>query len=108
MYFSKACDCADCGISSTSGIDGCTNAYHCTLLHVNQRFPGAVNSEESSPPEAAECLYSVVSPKQMPRFPAYLDIIPLRVRKNGKEVLTYALLNSDTNKTFCERSLLYV
>ena len=96
----------DCNVSGTCGIAGCTDTNHHTFLHVNQRRPGAVNSGELSPPEAAECLHLVVPSKQTPKSPAYLDIIPLRVLKNNKEVLTYALLDSGANKTFCERSLL--
>ena len=96
----------DCSVSGTCGIAGCTDANHHTLLHVNQRRQGAVNSGELSPPEAAECLHLVVPSKQTPKSPAYLDIILLRVRKNNKEVLAYALLDSGANKTFCERSLL--
>ena len=96
----------DRSVSGTCGITGCTNANQHTILHVNQRRPGAVDSGELSPPEAVECLHLVVPSKQTPRSPAYLDSIPLRVRENNKEVVTYALLDSGANKTFCEKCFL--
>ena len=40
------------------------------------------------------------------QIPRILGHSTYRVRKNGKEVRTYALLNSGANKTFYERNLL--
>ena len=37
---------------------------------------------------------------------AWLDIVPVRVRIKDREVTTYALLDTSSDKTFCERTLI--
>ena len=85
---------------------GCMSQYHHTLLHFdNLSIKPAVVSENAASSDATvvsagHCLHSVLLWSAL-----YLDIVPVRVRANKREICTYALLDSGANKSFCEKVL---
>ena len=93
--------CLDCShrirdCKSTQGcmIEGCNNTRHHTLLHRHE-----VERTESSCCAAVEGLAAVKDKRP------YLMTVPVRVKSGSKEVLTYALLDSGSERSFCVRDL---
>ena len=93
--------CLDCGhricdCKSTQGcmIEGCNDTRHHTLLHRHE-----VEQTESSCCAAVEGLAAVKDKRP------YLMTVPVRVKSGSKEVLTYALLDSGSERSFCVRDL---
>ena len=75
-------------------IEGCNDTRHHTLLHRHE----VVERTESSC-AAVEGVATVVDKRP------YLMTVPLRVKSGTKEVLTYALLDSESERSFCVRDL---
>ena len=93
--------CLDCGhrirdCKSTQGcmIEGCNDTRHHTLLHRHE-----VERTESSCCAAVEGLAAVKDNRP------YLMTVPVRVKSGSNEVLTYALLDSGSERSLCVRDL---
>ena len=104
----------DCFAKSHCAKPGCMSQYHHTLLHFdNLSIKPAVVSENAALSDATvvsagHCLHSVLpSCRQVnvSQRALYLDIVPVRVRANKREICTYAQLDSGANKSFCEKVL---
>ena len=84
----------DCKSTQGCMIEGCNDTRHHTLLHRHE-----VEQTESSCCAAVEGLAAVKDKRP------YLMTVPVRVKSGSKEVLTYALLDSGSERSFCVRDL---
>ena len=82
-------------------VDGCTGKHH-TVLHMFV----AEDQRSSSDSHESEKVFSSVSKGCSVRGPVpYFMTLPVKVRCGREEVVTYALLDSGSQRTFCEKSL---
>ena len=89
----------------------CGSALHVTILHPPKNHvqaSGSINdtavSENLLSCNEKTSLTSLTIISHTKR--TFLDIVPVRVRKGKEFIDTYALLDSGSDRTFCERSLL--
>ena len=82
-------------------VGGCTGKHH-TVLHMFV----AEDQRSSSDSHESEKVFSSVSKGCSVRGPVpYFMTLPVKVRCGREEVVTYALLDSGSQRTFCEKSL---
>ena len=94
-------------------VEGCTNPFHHTLLHFTRKrspvskrtAPEISNLNTDNPPENTIAL-STVSKATDSDANVYLCVVPVRVKYEEKEVLTYAFLDQGSTHTFCDKPLI--
>ena len=93
----------DCTLDKECGIDGCRSKRHHELIH---KFIDLSKSDKSDDAQPTKSMCAAVSNVKSPTSSnTYLMTVPVRVSHGTKEVYTNALLDSGSQKSFCELSL---
>ena len=79
-------------------VEGCTNDRHHTLLHKD-------NASRSADSEKVLCAATNNTYSDRDSSGHFFMTLPVKIRHNGKELLTYALLDSGSQRTFCTRRI---
>ena len=102
-----------CKRTNTCKVDGCSGAFHHTLLHQSVDSKKLHTCEKStSTSDTIEILMYVSSALLSNKIRAesssgtvYLCVVPVRVAHKNKSILTYAFLNQGSTHTFCDENL---
>ena len=89
--------------------EGCSKKFratHHTLLHRPEKMQNDVCAATTCGTTMTQYESHSDSESEKEESKTYLDILPVRVRCNGVEVLTYALLDSGSSLSFCSRCLI--
>ena len=95
----------DCSSKMECDVEGCEEKRHHRLLH---KFSSPEPEESGSEPAAqsAGVFSAAVHPCSLPaKQTSYFMTLPVRVSSKDKDILTYALLDSGSQRTFCKRDL---
>ena len=99
----------DCRSTSVCKNEGCSKkhraTYH-TLLHRPEKMQNDVCAATICGTTMTQYQSHSDSESEKEESKTYLDILPVRVRCYGVEVLTYALLDSGSSLSFCSRRLI--
>jgi len=93
-----------CKFNSACTIKDCTRKHH-TLLH--REFPNQNSSDSHSPssnplPDTNRSAYFAANDNNC----VFLNVVPVKVLYNDREVATYAFLDQGSTTTLCDQSLL--
>ena len=88
----------DCKSNQRCNVEGCTKYRHHTLLH---------KDNASGPADSEKVLCAATKNIYSDRDSSghFFMTLPVKICHNGKELLTYALLDSGSQRTFCTRRI---
>ena len=88
----------DCKSKQRCNVEGCTNDRHHTLLHKD-------NASRVADSEKVLCAATKNIYSNGDSSGNFFMTLPVKICHNGKELLTYALLDSGSQRTFCTRRI---
>ena len=93
-----------CRRQNSCTVESCEGTFHNTLLHLHNS--SSKNESSSSEPAAvlSTCASSFSSSEPLSKA-VYLCVVPVKVRYQDQEVLTYAFLDQGSTHTFCDKRL---
>ena len=101
-----------CKRTNTCRVDGCSGAFHHTLLHQSINSKKLHTCEKSTSTsdtiENTNVSSTLVSNKicaENSSGTVYLCIVPVHVTHKNKSILTYAFLDQGSTHTFCDKNL---
>ena len=96
----------DCRSRLVCMADGCGKRLHHTLLHIYPQDPSEVASSSKTPVGAMCATHCGSAQNERSNDSCcYFMTIPVKVRYGNKTNRTYALFDSGSQRTFCERRL---
>ena len=93
---------SSCTSNQDCTVNGCDDRRHHTLLHKFQPSPAADTDSDTSEKVLAA---SVGINRPIRRSKPHFMTLPVKVKHGKKFVHTYAMLDSGSQRTFCDRRL---
>ena len=101
-----------CKRTNTCKVDGCSGAFHHTLLHRSVDSKKLHTCEKSTSTSdtientnVSSALLSNKIRAESSSGTVYLCVVPVRVAHKNKSILTYAFLDQGSTHTFCDENL---
>ena len=101
-----------CKRTNTCKVDGCSGAFHHTLLHrsvdskkLNTCEKSTSTSDAIENTNVSSALLSNKIRAESSSGTVYLSVVPVRVAHKNKSILTYAFLDQGSTHTFCDENL---
>ena len=101
-----------CKRTNTCKVDGCSGAFHHTLLHrsvdskkLHTCEKSTSTSDTNENTNVSSALLSNKIRAESSSETVYLCVVPVRVAHKNKSILTYAFLDQVSTHTFCDENL---
>ena len=99
----------DCQRTNCCSVEGCKGTFHHTLLHksnfkLQPNKPASVETKPLTEDKSSNTTSAVICSQVSNGV--YLCVVPVRVKHEGREALTYAFLDQGSSQSFCDKKLI--